>query len=387
MIGHSVTEARDRHDDLRFLSEALELAARIGRRPWPNPPVGAVVVREGLVVGRGAHLGVGTAHAERVALDQAGDAARGATLYSTLEPCNHHGRTPPCTDAILAAGIARVVQGVADPNPQATGGAARLRQAGIPVDDGLLTAECLDLIWPFVCTDQFARPFVELKTATTLDGRFGRAGDPDGRPTYLTGGLARRDVHARRRWVDLVLVGGGTARHDHPRLDVRLADGPGDGPADPPAAGVVARDHGADVRLVRDRWLAFAGPAAVNSDLPAGAEAIACAADALGRPDVADVLSVCAARGIHAVMLEGGPRLATSFLGAGLVDRWVQYLAPLAVGDGPTWPAAGIVSDHRFHLTRCDRLGHDLRVIWDRRDFAAEARRLGRQEEAPCSPD
>jgi len=387
MIGNSVTEARTRHDDLRFLSEARDLAVRIDRRPWPNPPVGAVVVRDGEVVGRGAHQGAGTAHAERVALDQAGAAARGATLYCTLEPCDHHGRTSPCTDAILAAGIARVVHGVADPNPQAAGGAARLRQAGVRVDGGVDAWACLDLIWPFVCTDQFARPYVELKTATTLDGRFGRTRDPLGQPTYLTGEPARRDVHARRRWVDLVLVGGGTARHDHPRLDVRLADRPDDGPAEPPAAGVVARDHDADVRLVRDRWLAFGGPAAGDTELPPGAEAITCAADALGRPDVADVLAACAARGIHTVMLEGGPRLAASFLDAGLVDRWVQYLAPLAVGAGPTWPAGAVVGDRRFHLSRCDRLGDDLRVIWDRRDFAAEVRRLGGQGEASCSPD
>lgn len=386
MIDHDATEARACDDDLRSMSEARDLAVRIAERPWPNPPVGALVVRDGQVVGRGAHQGAGTAHAERLALDAAGDAARGATLYCTLEPCNHHGRTPPCTEAILAAGVSRVVFGVADPNPLATGGADRLRAAGVQVDGGVLASACLDLIWPFVCTDQFARPYVELKTATTLDGRFGRARDPQGVPTYLTGEPARRDVHVRRRWVDLVLVGSGTARHDHPRLDVRLADQPGDGPAAAPEAGVVARDHVADIRLARDRWLAF-GAAGQVGGLPAGAEAIACGVDAHGYLRVADVLAACVDRGIHAVMLEGGPHLAASFLAAGVVDRWVQYLAPLVVGDGPTWPVGAPTVHGRFSLTSTARLGDDLRLVWDRRDFAAELRRLGGQEGAPCSPD
>jgi len=356
--------------DLGFMAEARDLAVRIPGRPWPNPPVGAVIVKDSQIIGRGMHHGAGTAHAERVALAETGASARGATLYCTLEPCNHHGRTGPCTEAILEAGIGRVVYAVADPNPQAAGGAARLREAGVEVVGGVLTEPCLDLIWPFICTDQFTRPYVELKTATSLDGRFAGPADPAGRPGYLTSEAARRDVHARRRWVDLVLVGSGTARHDHPRLDVRLADQPGDGPNAAPAAGVVAADGGRDAPLNRDRWLVFHADRNAGA-LPADAEGIPVAVDGRGRLDCVDLLQACGARGLQAVMLEGGPNLASSFLAAGLVDRWVQYVAPALVGDGPTWPTWTSNDGASFSLTRADRIGPDVRLIWDRRDFAA----------------
>jgi diaminohydroxyphosphoribosylaminopyrimidine deaminase/5-amino-6-(5-phosphoribosylamino)uracil reductase len=355
--------------DERHLREALRLAARIPRRPWPNPPVGCVVVRDGEVVGRGAHHGAGEAHAERRALAAAAGQTAGATLYCTLEPCNHHGRTPPCTEAIIEAGIGRVVVGVADRLPPAAGGAARLRAAGIEVTVGGLAADCLDLIWPFVCTEGFRRPYVELKTALSLDGRFGRAADPVGRPGYLTGEAARRDVHRRRRWVDLVLVGHGTARHDRPRLDARLASDPDDGPRTEPQAGCVVASVAADTRLERERWLVF-HPEGKNASLVPGATGIACAATAGGLVDPRAIVAACQARGLHAIMVEGGPRLAAAFLAAGLVDRWVQYQAPLIVGDGPTWPPA-ISAPQAFTLTRCERLGGDLRAVWDRRDFAA----------------
>ncbi len=375
MPDHGAVSAVNRDEDLRHLSEALGLAARIPVRPWPNPPVGAVVVRAGETVGRGAHHGAGSAHAERVALGEAGEAARGATLYCTLEPCNHHGRTPPCTEAILAAGVSRVVYGVDDPNPQATGGAERLRQAGLEVTGGVHAAACLDLIWPFVCTDQFARPYVELKTATSLDGRFGGAHDPQGQPTYLTGPAARRDVHVRRRWVDLVLVGSGTARHDRPRLDVRLADQLDDGPAAAPLAGVMAQAGAADAPLSCDRWLVFHA-AGRSGALAAGAEGVPCTIGPDGHLDVHDLLGACQARGLHTVMVEGGPRVAASFLAAGVVDRWVQYLAPRVVGDGPSWPAWNQPATAGLHLTAATPVGDDLRVIWDRRDHHGERRRL-----------
>ena len=355
--------------DRDFVSEALELAVRIPCRPWPNPPVGAVVVRDGEVVGRGAHQGAGQPHAERVALAEAGDLARGATLYCTLEPCHHHGRTPPCTEAILAAGIRRVVAGMADPNLQAAGGAAHLRAAGLDVTLGVLSAECLDLVWPFVVTDGFVRPYVELKTAVSLDGRFGGALDPVGRPTYMTGAVARSDVHRRRRWVDLVLVGHGTARRDRPRLDARLATAPGDGPALDPAAGCVVSSVATDTRLDRDRWLVF-HPQDVNATLAPGAEGIACDSGPDGRVDPAAIVAACKERGIHAIMVEGGPQLAAAFLAADIIDRWVQYQAPVVLGDGPSWSATPTAAN-RFTLTRCDRCGDDLRAVWDRRDFAA----------------
>jgi diaminohydroxyphosphoribosylaminopyrimidine deaminase/5-amino-6-(5-phosphoribosylamino)uracil reductase len=358
--------------DHQHLREALGLAARIPRRPWPNPPVGCVVVREGEVVGRGAHLGAGEPHAERVALAEAGARARGATLYCTLEPCVHHGRTPPCTEAILAAGVRRVVAGVADRLPPAAGGADRLRREGLEVLVGVEAEACLEMIWPFVCSDGFARPYVELKTALSLDGRFGAAADPAGHPTYLTGDIARRDVHRRRRWVDLVLVGHGTARHDRPRLDARLAAHPDDGPREEPWAGCVVASAAADTPLARARWLVF-HPEGKKADLAPGAEGVSCPTTAAGLVDPAAVLAACRDRGLHAVMVEGGPRLAAAFLAAGLVDRWVQYHAPRVLGAGPRWPEVFAAAPD-FTLTGCARLGGDLRAVWDRRDFHAALR-------------
>ena len=161
------------------MSEALRLAALVEHRPWPNPPVGAIVVRDGEVVGRGAHQGPGTAHAEVLALREAGARARGATLYCTLEPCNHQGRTPPCTPAVVASGVSRVVVAMRDPNPKvAGGGLERLLDAGIGITLGVCADDALELVWPFVATGAFRRPFVWLKTATSLDGRFA----PEARP-------------------------------------------------------------------------------------------------------------------------------------------------------------------------------------------------------------
>jgi diaminohydroxyphosphoribosylaminopyrimidine deaminase/5-amino-6-(5-phosphoribosylamino)uracil reductase len=372
--------------DRRFMQEAIDLACRIPTRPWPNPPVGAVIVSDGEVVGRGAHLGAGQWHAERVALGQAGDRAAGATLYCTLEPCDHHGRTPPCTGAILDAGIARVVFGVLDPNPVSTGGGARLAAEGLGVVQGVHGRRCLELIWPFLCSGAFARPYVELKTATSLDGRFGAAADPAGRPVYLTGSDALDDVHQRRRWMDLVLVGRGTARADSPRLDIRRVAGDGRGPEQMPAAGCLAGGDGGSSPLRRDRWLVFhAGPEPAR--LPAGAEPVACPAAAGGRVDPAGLLEACRERDICTVMVEGGPRTAASFLAAGAVDRWIQYVAPTVTGDGPGWPP-GRRPGPSFTLTSCEPVGRDLCVVWDRRDFAAELARLaGTAKEDACSPD
>ncbi|HOX25231.1 MAG TPA: bifunctional diaminohydroxyphosphoribosylaminopyrimidine deaminase/5-amino-6-(5-phosphoribosylamino)uracil reductase RibD [Candidatus Krumholzibacteria bacterium] len=387
MSGARVQASLDRVDeDRRYLREALGLAARVPARPWPNPPVGAVVVKDGVTVGRGAHHGPGEPHAERVALAEAGGRAAGATLYCTLEPCRHHGRTPPCVDAILAAGVARVVIGLADPNPLAGGGAARLRAAGVGVDVGPCGAECLDLVWPFVATDCFARPYLELKTATSLDARFAAPARASGGSRYLTGPQARADVHARRRWVDLVLVGKGTAVADRPRLDTRLVPAGAACPAAEPAAGCVAGADLAGVSLARPAWLLFqASPA--PAVLPPGAERVACPPATGGGVDPAGLVDVCRERGWRAIMLEGGPRLAASFLAAGLVDRWVQYVAPVVGGGGATWPAGFAAPGGSFHLTRCDRVGADLRVIWDRRDFAATLASLTDSREATCSPD
>lgn len=353
--------------DTQFMVVAHRLAQAVPRRPWPNPPVGAVVVRDGEIVGRGAHHGPGTPHAERLALQEAGERARGATLYVTLEPCNHHGRTPPCAPLVADSGVARVVVGVRDPNPRvAGGGLALLRERGVAVTVGVLARGCLELIWPFAATDGFARPFVTLKTAVSLDGRFAPAAAPPGRPCYLTGEPARREVHRLRRWHDLVLVGGATARRDRPRLDGRLAPDDPPCPGDEPLPAVVTGDPARVAGWRADRHVVFAS-AGAGGAAPA-AELVPCAAaDGGVAPD--DLLRRAAERGWWTILLEAGPRLAGAWLAAGLVDRWVQFTAPLVLGDGPGWspfPAPG----EPFHLTRTIRLAADACQVWDRRPFA-----------------
>jgi diaminohydroxyphosphoribosylaminopyrimidine deaminase/5-amino-6-(5-phosphoribosylamino)uracil reductase len=386
--------------DERFMAEALRLAARPPRRPWPNPPVGAVVVREGRIVGRGAHHGAGARHAEIVALGEAGEAARGATLYCTLEPCNHQGRTPPCAPAVAESGVARVVVGVSDPNPAvAGGGLALLAARGIATRLGVHAEAALELIWPFVATDAFRRPYVLLKTATSLDGRFWtdpRAlGREAGGPVYLSGEAARREVHRLRRWSDLVLVGEGTLRADRPRLDARLA-GAGDAcPAAEPEAGYVDTDLSYDAGWHRDAYLVFHGirggaeagearRAALQAD---GGELLACA-ERDGHVEPEALLEAAAARDIWTILLEGGPALAAGFLSAGLVDRWLEYRAPLAVGGGVGWPERPFAAPARFGLTRAGRCGPDARLVWDRRPFAATLAALtGRAAAQPDSEE
>jgi len=364
--------------DQGFMNEALELAARIPQRPWPNPPVGAVVVADGKVVGRGAHHGAGQLHAERVALAEAGALAQDATLYCTLEPCHHHGRTPPCTAAVLASGVRRLVMGMRDPNPIAAGGAAALIEAGIEVVTGVNAGACLDLVWPFVATDAFSRPYIELKTAVSLDGFFTRPVDPVGRPQYLTGPEARADVHRRRRWVDLVLVGQGTARQDSPRLDTRLVPADAACPAAEPQAACVAGRQGS-AALSRGQWLLFSTDESAG-EIPAGAEVISCAGDGQGI-DVVDLVQQCTDRGLMTIMVEGGPRLARAFLEKNLIDRWIQYTAPVICGGGQRWPDQEALSLPAYHLTRSQRLGADSCTVWDREDFQATLQQVTRPAE------
>ncbi len=364
--------------DTHFMAIAHRLAQAVPCRTWPNPPVGAVVVRDGEIVGRGVHHGPGTPHAERLALQEAGERARGATLYVTLEPCNHQGRTPPCAPLVADCGVARVVVGVRDPNPHVPGGGLELlRNRGIDVTVGVLARGCLELIWPFAATDGFARPFVTLKTATSLDERFAPAAGPDGAPFYLTGEPARREVHRLRRWHDLVLVGGETARRDRPRLDGRLAADADDCPAEDPLPAVVT---GATSRVAgwrEDRHVVFAP--LTDDSLSASAEVVPCATASDG-VDPRDLLRRAADRGWHTILLEAGPRLAAAWLAAGCVDRWLRFTAPVVLGDGPGWPAFAAPQE-RFHLTRTVRFGADGCQVWDRRSFAAARDALTRAPE------
>jgi len=375
-------EPRDR----RFMAAALRLACQIERRPWPNPPVGAVVVKDGRVVGSGAHQGAGTPHAEVHALAAAGSAAHGATLYCTLEPCNHTGRTPPCTEAILQHGIARVVAGIRDPNPEVTGEGLRyLAKQGVRTSVGVLGHEACELIWPFLVTQAFSRPFVLLKTATTLDGRFTPGSPPPGHvgPRYLTGEEARRDVHCQRRWMDLVLVGEGTLRSDRPRLDGRLAPDSTVGPIQDPLPGYVDSDLSWSEGWDQERYLVFTArsldrPAVLAKLTANGARVIPCGTSA-GRVDPRSLLDEAHRQGVHTLMVEGGPTLANAFLAAGVVDRWVHYIAPRFTGAGLQWPADGAGQQAaEFHLTSCRTLGGDVRLVYDRESFASVAVQLTR---------
>ncbi len=366
----------DHPDDLfdrRFMAEALELAARIPRRPWPNPPVGAVVVRDGHVVGRGAHHGGGTEHAEVAALREAGERARGATLYCTLEPCNHHGRTPPCAPAVQAAGVARVVMAIRDPNPRVSGGGLeRLQASGIETRVGVMGDAALDLAWPFVATTAFERPFVILKTASSLDGRLAPTDEcrPLGQPAYLTGPGARRDVHRLRRWCDVALVGEGTMTADAPRLDGRLVQPDDACPVEDPVPAYADTDLSLGTGFPR-RHLVFAGSSPALGPRRRTVEqshgvVVACD-ERDGRIVPASLLARFAEAGGHVLLVEGGPTLATEFLRAGLVDRWISYTAPIVLGSGVPWPDGGTATS--FHLTRVTRIGDDVKAVFDRLPF------------------
>jgi diaminohydroxyphosphoribosylaminopyrimidine deaminase/5-amino-6-(5-phosphoribosylamino)uracil reductase len=283
--------------DTTYLEHAIELAERGRGTTHPNPIVGAVVVADGEVVGEGWHERKGEAHAEVIALRAAGPKAGGATVHVTLEPCAHHGRTPPCADALVEAGVARVVAGQRDPHPEHAGGLERLAQAGVEVElaDGEIAFRCRQQIeeWRTWVVEQ--RPFVTYKVAVTLDGRVTVPGE-----RWVSGEESRRLVHLLRAQSDAVGVGMGTVRWDDPRLDAR------------------------DVPVVRQpRRLAFGrGP------LPEGSEL------ELRSGPLRDELAALAADGVQSLLLEGGPTLAAAFLEQGLVDKVLVFVAPTLSGEG-----------------------------------------------------
>jgi diaminohydroxyphosphoribosylaminopyrimidine deaminase/5-amino-6-(5-phosphoribosylamino)uracil reductase len=291
------------------MSRALELAATPGVPLGPNPRVGCVILGDdGRTVAEGYHRGAGTAHAEADALARAGDAARGATAVVTLEPCHHTGRTGPCSEALLAAGVRRVVFAQGDPNPLAAGGATRLREAGVEVVEGLGRddARALNRVWTFAV--EHGRPFVTWKFATTLDGRSAAA---DGSSRWVSGLASRRDTHRLRALCDVMLVGSNTVEVDDPRLTVRDEDG-----------------HDAAYQPLR----VVMG----ERELDPGRRIFDAAAETLRlrTHDPREALAELFARDRQHVFLEGGPTLAAAFLGAGLVDEVVVYVAPLLLGAG-----------------------------------------------------
>ncbi len=351
------------------LRRALTLSQRALGRTSPNPPVGAVVLDlSGAVVGEGWTSPAGGPHAEVVALEQAGDRAAAGTLAVTLEPCRHTGRTAPCTTAVLAAGVARVVAACADPTAEAGGGADLLRRSGVDVELGLLEQEVrLGPLEAWLTSRVQGRPFVTWKYAASLDGRSAAA---DGTSKWITGLRARTEVHRLRAEADAVLVGVGTVLADDPRLDARIAG--------PLAAEVIQ-----PLRVIVDsagrtpltaRALTGWPPAVValleataaeqdpgyprTLELPAGED---------GHVDLTALLEQLGGRhGVVSVLLEGGPTLAGAFVAAGLVDRVVGYLAPVLLGGGPAaLGEAGvgtIDAAQRFRLDEVTRIGDDVRL-------------------------
>lgn len=358
--------------DQIHMSHALRLAARGNGMCWPNPSVGCVLVKDGRVIGRGTTQAGGRPHAERVALAQAGDAARGATAYVTLEPCAHHGKTSPCAEALVTAGVARVVTAITDPDPRVAGrGHAILQAAGISVTEGVLAEEARAITAGFLKRVTLGLPLLTLKLATTLDGRIATA---SGESRWITDPASRRAVHAMRMEHDAVLVGSGTARADDPDLTVRDM-----GALRQPVRVVYdsTLGHSPDSRLGRTAqavpvWLLH-GPAAPLAKIAAwqavGAKLIPCPLGREGHIDPRAALTALAAEGLTRVFCEGGGGLAAALIGAGLVDRLAVFTAGALIGgDGhAALGSLGLTSlskAPRLSLLETRALGPDVLSLW-----------------------
>lgn len=353
-------------DDERFMQRALDVAARARGLTSPNPMVGAVIVRDGAMIAEGFHRAAGEPHAEIEALAAAGPQARGATLYITLEPCTHHGRTPPCAPAVVASGVRRVVIATSDPNPKVAGrGIELLREAGIDVATGVLAEPASALNRVFFTAMREGRPHVTLKAASTLDGKIA---DLHGASKWITGEAARLEARRLRSEADAIVVGIGTLLADDPALTVRL-DGPWprqplrvvlDSKARTPVTARVIQGEPRGLAVI-----------AVGADAPAdrvralesaGAQVVHCPG-ADGRVSPIDLLTALAGREVRGVLVEGGAEVAGAFLEAGLVDRVAMFVAPLLLG-GATAPTA--VAGAGRELKRALSLEHvEVRRIGD----------------------
>lgn len=355
--------------DERFMRRAIELAAKALGRTSPNPAVGAVIVRNGRIIGEGYHHRAGLPHAEREALRHLTVSARGATIYVNLEPCSHHGRTPPCADALVEAGIKRVVVGMVDPNPLVRGrGLRRLRQAGMTVETGILREECERLNEDFACFIRTGRPFVTLKLAASLDGRIAAA---SGDSQWISGEQSRRIVHELRNRVDVIMVGAETVRNDDPQLTCRVRGG---------------RDP---LRVILDSCLSIAPTARVCTQRSTAATLIATTADHKqkdkqatleaqgvqvvcfpaqdGQVSLLPLLAELGRRGHKSVLIEGGGRLAASALQTGVVDKVLFFYAPLLLGGegramiGPL-EIDRVAAAQKLHTMTVERVGKDILV-------------------------
>jgi diaminohydroxyphosphoribosylaminopyrimidine deaminase/5-amino-6-(5-phosphoribosylamino)uracil reductase len=384
-LGRRAVVATEREPDEAWMARAVALAEGGRGRTSPNPMVGAVLVRDGRVVGEGFHRAPGMPHAEAEALAAAGAAAAGATCYVTLEPCAHHGRTPPCADALVAAGVARVVAALPDPDPRVDGaGLARLRAAGVEVELGVGAEAAAERNGAYLTHRRLGRPRVTLKAAASLDGKVAA---PDGTSQWITGPEARADAHRLRGEADAVMVGAGTALADNPRLTVRLPGWAGRQPLRVlvDAAGRVgAGGHLFDDEAPTLVATTQAAPASViEAWKAAGAEVLICAQGPTG-VQLDELARALGERGVLELIVEGGPRLQASLWAAGLADRLVWYLAPLAIG-GQAAPgllgagAATLAGARRLRLASVDQVGDDLRLI-------AYPRPTGGAESAPPDP-
>ncbi|MGN9780140.1 bifunctional diaminohydroxyphosphoribosylaminopyrimidine deaminase/5-amino-6-(5-phosphoribosylamino)uracil reductase RibD [Nonomuraea sp. ZG12] len=351
--------------DTTHMARAVELAARGHGGTSPNPVVGCVVLdAAGQVAGEGFHAYAGGPHAEVVALREAGERARGGTAYVTLEPCDHTGRTGPCSRALLDAGVARVVIAVPDPTPQAAGGAARLRAGGVAVTSGLLAEEAERVNAEWLTYARLGRPHVTWKLAATIDGRSAAA---DGTSRWITSAEARADVHRLRARCDAIVAGVGTVLADDPRLTARPARTPGrplrvvvDTDArTPPHARVLDGEAPTLVAIAEDTVLEGTGIEGAGADLVRLPRHD-------GGLDLRALLKELAARQVVSVFLEGGPTLAGSFVRHGLVDRVVAYVAPALLGAGPAAlgeaGVRGIGQAHRLIFDEVSLIGPDVRL-------------------------
>jgi diaminohydroxyphosphoribosylaminopyrimidine deaminase/5-amino-6-(5-phosphoribosylamino)uracil reductase len=342
-----------------MMQRALALAEKGMWTATPNPRVGCVLTQGEQIVGEGWHQAAGTPHAEANALAVAGRAVRGATAYVTLEPCNHHGRTPPCAEALVQAGVARVVAAVLDPNPQAEGGRATLAAAGIRFEHGLLEDEARELNIGFFSRVTRGRPWVRMKIAATLDGRTALA---DGRSQWITGPEARKDGHRWRARACAILTGIGTVKADDPRLTVREVQTP----RQPLRVVVDSRlEISEDARILEGgNTIVFC---AKPGTAPRGIETIALP-NPQGKVDLPKMLEELARRGVNELHVEAGFRLNGSLLREGCVDEFLIYFNPSLLGDGAQGmfglpQFASLEARPRLVMRSVDRIGEDLRIV------------------------